>query len=69
MHEDMPLTDLFGRPIFIVDRRTHERYWLRAQELQLTADLQAVKARIHELKVRKRELEQLKDRLDGESES
>ena len=62
-HEQMPLTDTFGRPIVIIDREEHAKHWARAEQRKIADEFQAIRERIHALKVRKRDLDQLRDEL------
>lgn len=65
-HEQMPLTDAFGRPIVIIDHSEHAKFWCRAQRREIAAKYQAIREQIHELKLLKREVEQLEDELARE---
>jgi len=65
-HEQMPLRDEFGRPIEIIDRETHARFWARDERKKIAAEFQAIREQIHALKVRKRVVEQLEDELARE---
>lgn len=65
-HEQMPLRDTFGRPIVIIDRETHARYWCSDERKKIAAEFQRIREEIHALKLRKREVEQLEDELARE---
>lgn len=62
-HEQMPLTDTFGRPIVIIDREEHAKHWARAERRKIEAAFQRLREEGHALKVRLREVEQLEDEL------
>lgn len=65
-HEQMPLTDTFGRPITIIDHATHAKYWCRAKRQEIAARRQSVREELHAINVLEREVEQLEDELARE---
>jgi hypothetical protein len=62
-HEQMPLTDTFGRSIDIIDPEEHAKHWCRAQRREIAAKFQAIREEIHALKVQRRVVEQLEDEI------
>ncbi len=53
---------------YFADRRVRERFHTLKEDAAIAGELQAIRERIHALKVRKRQNEQLKDKLAEESE-
>lgn len=53
---------------FIADRHTRELFHTRDEDEAIDAELQDIRLRIHALKLRKRQNEQLKDSLARETE-
>jgi hypothetical protein len=60
LHADMPLFTHDGKRAVIVDRREHEKLWMRQEWC-------AVREAERMLRARRRELRQLKDRHEMES--
>lgn len=65
-HEQMPLTDAFGRSIVIIDHSEHAKHWCRAKRREIEARRQKVREELHAINVLEHDVEQLEDELARE---